>query len=256
MIKKSPNPLLSCCLFVILLTGCAQNQPVATKATDDKNSEIEVDVKPLVNRVLTQAEQNALTPDQVLTLLKEGNQRFVAGTLTARDHSKLVREAALGQYPKAVVLSCLDSRVPVEDVFDRGIGDIFVARVAGNFENTDILGSMEYACKVAGSKLVFVLGHERCGAVNAAIDGVELGNITAMLANIKPAVDHFKDYKGEKTSTNREFVKMVTAQNVLGTIDRIRINSPILKEMEQKGEIKIVGGIYNMQTGEISMLEE
>ncbi|MFH1299596.1 MAG: carbonic anhydrase family protein [Planctomycetota bacterium] len=258
MIKKSPNPLLSCCLFVILLTGCAQNQPAATKAeaTEEKNSEVEVDVKPLVNRVLTQAEQNALTPDQVLTLLKEGNQRFVAGTLTARDHSKLVREAALGQYPKAVVLSCLDSRVPVEDVFDRGIGDIFVARVAGNFENTDILGSMEYACKVAGSKLVFVLGHERCGAVNAAIDGVELGNITAMLANIKPAVDHFKDYKGEKTSTNREFVKMVTAQNVLGTIDRIRINSPILKEMEQKGEIKIVGGIYNMQTGEISMLEE
>jgi len=113
-----------------------------------------------VNRVLTQEEQAKLTPDEVLTLLKEGNQRFVAGTLTARDHSKLVREAALGQYPKAVILSCLDSRVPVEDVFDRGIGDIFVARVAGNFENTDILGSMEYACKVAGSKLVFVLGHE------------------------------------------------------------------------------------------------
>tara|TARA_R110002095_G_scaffold197961_1_gene177270 strand:- start:1123 stop:1890 length:768 start_codon:yes stop_codon:yes gene_type:complete len=254
------NPLLACCLFAFMISACTQNQPVASKATDDKKTEpapesVE-DVKPLVNRVLTQAEQNALTPDQVITLLKEGNQRFVAGTLTARDHSKQVREAALGQYPKAVILSCLDSRVPVEDVFDRGIGDIFVARVAGNFENTDILGSMEFACKVAGSKLVFVLGHESCGAVNGAIDGVELGNITAMLANIQPAIAHFKDYNGEKTSKNPEFVKMVTAQNVLGTIDRIRINSPILKEMEDKGEIKIVGGVYHMQTGEVKLLEQ
>ncbi|QDT43662.1 Carbonic anhydrase 2 [Gimesia alba] len=214
--------MLACCFVFLIVTGCAQdnNQPAATKTSGNTDGEIEVDVKPLVNRVLTQEEQNALTPDQVLTLLKEGNQRFVDGTLTARDHSKQVREAALGQYPKAVILSCLDSRVPVEDVFDRGIGDIFVARVAGNFENTDILGSMEFACKVAGSKLVFVLGHESCGAVNGAIDGVELGNITAMLANIQPAVDHFKDYKGDRTSKNPEFVKMVTAQNVLGTIDR------------------------------------
>ncbi|WP_417387069.1 carbonic anhydrase family protein [Gimesia sp.] len=260
MIKLNSNPFLICCLFVMILSGCTQNQPAASDAADGKaeteGTEVELDVKPLVNRVLTQEEQAKLTPDEVLTMLKEGNQRFVAGTLTARDHSKLVREAALGQYPKAVILSCLDSRVPVEDVFDRGIGDIFVARVAGNFENTDILGSMEFACKVAGSKLVFVLGHESCGAVNGAIDGVELGNITAMLANIKPAVDHFKDYKGEKTSQNPEFVKMVIAQNVLGTIDRIRINSPILKEMEKQGEIKIVGGIYNMQTGEVDLLEQ
>ncbi|MCA9006529.1 MAG: carbonic anhydrase, partial [Planctomycetaceae bacterium] len=192
MIKMNPNLPLTCCLFIVILAGCAENQPaasdVADKKADTESTEVELDIKPLVNRVLTQEEQAKLTPDEVLTMLKEGNQRFVAGTLTARDHSKLVREAALGQYPKAVILSCLDSRVPVEDVFDRGIGDIFVARVAGNFENTDILGSMEFACKVAGSKLVFVLGHESCGAVNGAIDGVELGNITAMLANIKPAV--------------------------------------------------------------------
>ncbi|MCA9023448.1 MAG: carbonic anhydrase, partial [Planctomycetaceae bacterium] len=162
MIKLNSNPLLVCCLFIMILSGCTQNQPAASDAADGKadteGTEVELDVKPLVNRVLTQEEQAKLTPDEVLTMLKEGNQRFVAGTLTARDHSKLVREAALGQYPKAVILSCLDSRVPVEDVFDRGIGDIFVARVAGNFENTDILGSMEFACKVAGSKLVFVLG--------------------------------------------------------------------------------------------------
>ena len=255
MLRMSLNPLLSFCLLTILLTSCAKEQPAAGNASEN-GAETIGDVKPLVNRVLTQEEQAQLTPEQVLTMLKEGNQRFVAGTLTARDHSKLVREAALGQYPKAVILSCLDSRIPVEDVFDRGIGDIFVARVAGNFENTDILGSMEFACKVSGSKLVFVLGHESCGAIRGAIDGVELGNITAMLANIKPAVEHFKDYEGEQTGQNPEFVKMVTKQNVVATIDRIRTNSPILKEMELQGDIKIVGGIYNMDTGTVTMLEE
>ncbi|QGQ26147.1 carbonic anhydrase [Gimesia benthica] len=255
MLRMSLNPLLTCCLLTVLLTSCAKEEPAANQASEN-GAETIGDVKPLVNRVLTQEEQAQLTPEQVLTMLKEGNQRFVAGTLTARDHSKLVREAALGQYPKAVILSCLDSRIPVEDVFDRGIGDIFVARVAGNFENTDILGSMEFACKVSGSKLVFVLGHESCGAIRGAIDGVELGNITAMLANIKPAVEHFKDYEGEQTGQNPEFVKMVTKQNVLATIDRIRTNSPILKEMELQGDIKIVGGIYNMDTGTVTMLEE
>ncbi|MEQ8856742.1 carbonic anhydrase family protein [Gimesia sp.] len=255
MLRMSLNPLLTCCLLTVLLTSCAKEQPTAGNASEN-GAETIGDVKPLVNRVLTQEEQAQLTPEQVLTMLKEGNQRFVAGTLTARDHSKLVREAALGQYPKAVILSCLDSRIPVEDVFDRGIGDIFVARVAGNFENTDILGSMEFACKVSGSKLVFVLGHESCGAIRGAIDGVELGNITSMLANIKPAVEHFKDYEGEQTGQNPEFVKMVTKQNVLATIDRIRTNSPILKEMELQGDIKIVGGIYNMDTGTVTMLEE
>ena len=121
--------------------------------------------KPLVERVLTQEEQQNLTPDEVITILKKGNQQFVSGTLTYRDHSKQVRDAALGQYPKAVILSCLDSRIPVEDVFDRGIGDLFIARVAGNFENTDILGSMEFACKLTGAKLILVLGHTSCGAV-------------------------------------------------------------------------------------------
>lgn len=252
MIRMTLNTLLICCLLTVSLTACAKEQPAAT----DSGSSAAADAKPLVNRVLTQEEQANLTPEQVLTLLKEGNQRFMAGTLTARDHSKQVRDAALGQYPKAVILSCLDSRIPVEDVFDRGIGDIFVARVAGNFENTDILGSMEFACKVSGSKLVLVLGHESCGAIRGAIDGVELGNITAMLANIKPAIDHFNDYEGDKTSQNPEFVKMVTKQNVLSTIDRIRTNSPILKEMELQGDIKIVGGIYNMETGRVDLLEQ
>jgi carbonic anhydrase len=210
---------------------------------------------PRVERVLTQEEQAKLTPSAVLELLKAGNQRFVAGTLTSRDHSELVRDAANGQFPKAMILSCVDSRIPVEDVFDRGIGDVFVARVAGNFENTDILGSMEFACKVSGAKLVLVLGHERCGAVMAAIDGAELGNITPMLENIKPAVEALASYPGVKTSKNPEFVHAVAEKNVQLTIADIRKRSPVLAEMEIAGDLKIVGALYDMKTGEIDFLD-
>lgn len=133
--------------------------------------------EPLVERVLTAEEQAALTPDEVIQILEEGNKRFVNNDLTKRNHSAQVRKSTYGQYPKAIVLSCVDSRVPVEDILDQGIGDIFVARVAGNFVNEDILGSMEFACKVAGAKLVLVMGHEHCGAVKAAVDDVKLGNI-------------------------------------------------------------------------------
>jgi carbonic anhydrase len=151
-----------------------------------------------------------------------------------------------------VILSCLDSRIPVEDVFDKGIGDLFVARVAGNFVNTDILGSMEFGCKVSGAKLILVLGHESCGAVKAAIDNVKLGNITGMLGNIEPAVARSQDFKGDKTSSNPAFVEYVAKNNVLNTIETIRKKSPILKEMEDKGEIKIVGAYYSLKTGEVS----
>ena len=211
--------------------------------------------EPRVERVLTQQEQQALTPDEVLRLLKEGNQRFVSGTLTSRDHSAQVREAASGQFPKAMILSCVDSRVPVEDVFDRGIGDVFVARVAGNFENVDILGSMEFATKVSGAKLILVVGHEDCGAVKATIDGAELGNITAMLENIQPAVEALSGYEGDRTSANPEFVHLVTEKNVRLTMDRIRERSPILKGMEDEGRIKIAGALYNMKTGAIAFLD-
>lgn len=229
----------------LILAACNSGKEQATASNP----------KPLIERVLTQEEQQNLTPDEVLSMLRKGNQQFVSGTLTDRDLSKQVRDAALGQYPKAVILSCLDSRIPVEDVFDQGIGDLFVARVAGNFENTDILGSMEFACKVSGSKLVLVLGHEKCGAVNGAIDGVQLGNITPMLENIKPAVEYFSDYDGEKTSSNEKFAHMVTEQNVRLTIQDIRKHSPILNEMEKNGQIKIVGGIYKMNTGQVNFLK-
>jgi len=209
----------------------------------------------LVENVLTQEEQASLTPARVMELLKEGNKRFVNGEVTLRNHKEQNRRAAANQFPKAIVLSCVDSRVPVEDVFDRGIGDMFVARVAGNFVNTDILGSMEFACKVSGAKLILVLGHEYCGAVKGAIDAVELGNITAMLEKIKPAVNSFLDYEREKASSNAEFVHMVAEKNVQLNVARIRQESPILQEMEATGEIKIVGAMYNMETGQVNFME-
>lgn len=207
------------------------------------------------NIAITQEIQNEFTPSGVITDLMEGNNRFINNETQAVDNSALIKQTTGGQFPKAVILSCIDSRVPVETIFDQAIGDVFVARVAGNFENTDILGSMEYSCKVAGSKLVFVLGHESCGAVKAACDGVELGNITALLGNILPAVKQSSnEVDGELNSSNKEFVAKTIENNVKLTIDRIREKSPILKEMEDDGDIKIVGGVYSLHTGKVEMI--
>jgi carbonic anhydrase len=153
-----------------------------------------------------------------------------------------------------MVLSCVDSRVPVEDVFDQGIGDVFVGRVAGNFVNNDLLGSMEFACKLAGAKLIVVMGHQHCGAVKGAIDKVKLGNLTQMLTNIDPAVKLSETYQGKKTTDNEEYVKLVAENNVLNTISQIRKKSPILKEMEDNGQIKIVGVFYILRTGQLKIL--
>ncbi|MFK7980934.1 MAG: carbonic anhydrase family protein [Saprospiraceae bacterium] len=238
--------MLATFMLVALLFSC--NEPT-TKAKEVLPNETPKIVS-LVEKVLTKAEQDALTPDMVIQSFKEGNTRFINNDLTARDHSAQVRESTNAQFPKAIVLSCVDSRVPVEDVFDRGIGDIFVARVAGNFVNEDILGSMEFACKVSGSKLILVMGHEHCGAVKAAVDDVKLGNITPMLAKIRPAVEAVT-YGGDRTSKNAAFVQMACESNVKNTIDQIRLNSPILKEMEEEGAIKIVGAVYDMDTGKV-----
>jgi carbonic anhydrase len=206
--------------------------------------------------VLTKSEQDLLTPEKVLQEFIAGNKRFESGNVTQRLHSDEIRKIATGgQFPKAMVLSCLDSRVPVEDVFDQGIGDVFVGRVAGNFVNTDLLGSMEFACKVAGAKLIIVMGHQHCGAVKGAIDDVHLGNITAMLANIKPAVAMSQNFEGEKSSKNDAFVKIVNKNNIRNTISQIRTHSEILKEMEDKNQIKIVGAYYSLLTGKIEFVQ-
>lgn len=243
-------------LGVALMTTACETQAEQKQAKETQQSEQAIqqdEIIALVEDVLTKEEQDALTADMVMQSFKEGNERFTRNDLTARDHSAQVRQSTHAQFPKAIILSCVDSRVPVEDVFDRGIGDIFVARVAGNFVNEDILGSMEFACKVSGSKLVLVLGHEHCGAVKAAIDDVKLGNITTMLAKIRPAVAEV-DYSGERTSSNEEFVHLVCKSNIFNTIDQIRAKSPILQEMEVNGEIKIVGAVYDMDSGKVTFL--
>ena len=207
------------------------------------------------NLPVTADEQKALTPDAVLEELMEGNKRYVAGELTDPNIQASVKVAASGQFPKAVILSCLDSRVPVEMVFDQGIGDIFVGRVAGNIENEDQLGSMEFATKAAGSKLVMVLGHEACGAVKGACDGVEMGNLTALLSKIKPAIDAVDGHEGNRNSKNSEFVAEVIEANVRQTVADIREKSEVLAEMEKNGEIKIVGALYSLQDGSVRLLD-
>ena len=180
----------------------------------------------------------------------------VTETNTKQMDQAQVRKAALGQFPKAIVLSCVDSRVPVEDVFDRGIGDVFVTRNAGNFVNVDVLGGMEFACKVAGAKLILVMGHDDCGAVKGAIDNVKLGNLTAMLKNIRPSVKEVAQKLGEGTSADDEFVRKVTKQNVRDAIQNIRIQSPVLVDLEKQGDLKLVGAVYNMDSGAVEFIED
>jgi carbonic anhydrase len=197
---------------------------------------------------LTKAQRDRLTPDDILALMKEGNERFYTGK--RQDHNYLAqqRASAEGQYPAAVLLTCIDSRAPAETILDLRIGDVFNSRVAGNVENADILGSMEFACKLAGAKVVLVMGHTACGAIKGAIDNAELGNLTGLLAKIKPAVAA-TTYTGERTAKNYAFVDAVARKNVELTIANIRKDSPVLSEMESTGAIKMAGAMYNLKTG-------
>ena len=205
---------------------------------------------------LTSAEQQARSPQAVFEQLQAGNLRYVNGTPNQMDASALRSETVDGQHPQAVVLSCIDSRVPVEMIFDQYIGDIFVARVAGNFENPDILGSMEYACAVAGSKLIVVLGHTGCGAIKAACDGVELGHITDLLASIQPAVDKVQAAtQSTPTSKDADFVNATIEENVRLTMGRILEKSSILKDLQRGGTIDVVGGVYQLDSGEVTWLD-
>ena len=201
----------------------------------------------------TQIEQQKLTPKQALTLLQEGNQRFLTRQPADRDYSSQVEATSVGQFPFACVLGCIDSRVPSEIVFDQGIGDIFNVRIAGNFVNTDILGSMEFACQVAGSKLILVLGHTACGAIKGACDHVELGNLTDMLKNFDSVLEDVS-YAGDRSSKNKEFVDMVTHKNVETTIAKIKSDSPVLRSLYDNGTIDIVGAIYDVASGEVNFL--
>ena len=205
--------------------------------------------------VQTKASQAAMTPQAALGELRDGNARFVAGKPLVRNLPAQVTATAAGQYPFAVVLSCLDSRQPIEIVLDQGIGDIFSARVAGNVLNDDILGSIEFACKVSGAKLIAVIGHSNCGAIKGAVDDVELGNLTGLLAKIKPAIDAVPAEVQPRTTKNQVFVNDVSKANVKLVMREIRERSPILSEMLDQGDIGLVGGMYDLSTGKVQFYD-
>jgi carbonic anhydrase len=240
------------CGFVIttlgLNAGCAPQQAAAPAAEPTPAP---------VTAVLTAEAQQALTPEAVLAELKEGNRRFVEGRLTARDYNAQVAATAGGQHPKAVILSCLDSRVPPEIIFDQGIGDVFVGRVAGNVEDVTMLGSMEFGTRAAGAKLIVVLGHTACGAVKGAADGVELGNLTALLADLGPALEAARPAAGEAPadSKNEAFIEAAIVANVRQTMEDIKAESPVISEMLASGQIGLVGGVYDLATGRVTWIE-
>jgi len=227
-------------VIVSAFVGCASqgtNPPVSDSGVFDKTS------------------QSAMTPNDAVNRLVAGNNRFVSGTSLHRDYVSQVQATAAGQYPFAVVLACMDSRSSPELVFDQGIGDLFVLRVAGNYATPDIIGSMEYATKVSGAKVVVVLGHTECGAVKGACDNVQLGNLTTVIQALQPAVNDVQDVPGERTSKNKPFVEAVAIANVRRTVAHIRSDSPIMHDMEQAGQIKIVGAMYDVATGKVTFFD-
>ena len=198
-----------------------------------------------------QQSQAAITPEQALQMLKDGNLRFAEQKMRTRDFQKQVRETGAGQFPFAAIVACIDSRESTQLTFDQGIGDVFSARIAGNFVNDDILGSLEFACALAGAKLILVVGHSECGAIKGACDDVVLGNLTQTLANLKPAVAAVPGFEADRSSANGAFVQAVAEKNVELTVERIRARSPILRDMADKGEILIEGAMYDVFTGRV-----
>lgn len=206
-------------------------------------------------KTLTKEMQSAITPQKALEILQIGNQRFVNNLKANRNLLEQVNETSEGQFPFAFILSCMDSRTSAELIFDQGLGDIFSSRVAGNVLNEDILGSMEYACKVAGSKVIVVLGHSKCGAIKGACDHVKLGNLTGLLNKIQPAIDAETTTGENRTSANAEFVENVAQLNVKHVLGQIKVQSPVVAEMIDKGEIVLTGGMYDVETGVVTFYD-
>ncbi|HLP13451.1 MAG TPA: carbonic anhydrase family protein [Flavobacteriales bacterium] len=207
-------------------------------------------------RTQTKEIQMSLTPQRALEILKEGNQRFINNLKANRNLLQQVNETSTGQFPFATILSCIDSRTSAELIFDQGLGDIFSIRIAGNILNEDILGSMEFATKVSGTKIIVVLGHTKCGAIVGACNHVEMGNLTTLLNKIQPAIYHEKETKENRTGTNEQFVKNVTNHNVHLTIERIRRESPIIAELESEGKLLIIGALYEVESGKVIFFDK
>ncbi|MFD1063728.1 carbonic anhydrase family protein [Winogradskyella litorisediminis] len=259
--------ILNLVAIVALTIGYTSCKEVSADTTSKSDKVVEVSdtsntaiPQNPIKSILTAEEQADMTPDEIIGRLKKGNENFMRNNLTRRDHSAQRVNAMLGQYPKAIVLSCVDSRVPVEDVFDLGIGDIFVARVAGNIENADIVGSMEFATAVAGSKLVIVMGHTSCGAVKHAVDNtdaasMEMNSLQNLLDEIKPSIVRTELKEGEKSSKNVEYTNNVITTNAIQTVEDIRKRSPKMAALEKEGTIKIVPAVYDMETGKVEFIK-
>lgn len=227
------------------LVGCASTQaPAPQRTTADR-----------VADVADAAEQKAMTPAQALAKLEEGNRRFAAGESRVDDYAAQRQATASGQFPFATILSCIDSRSVPEAVFDLRLGDAFAPRIAGNFVTEELLGSIEFATKVAGSKVLVVMGHTECGAVKGACDGVRLGNLTSVITAIEPSVERVQDVPGERSSKNKAFVHAVTVDNVRRNVEALRERSPILAELERAGDLKIVGALHDLSSGKVTWLE-
>ena len=248
--KKTQNRLalagFSLLVALLVATGC---QTSSRKGGNESPSAAGADA--MYPPAWTKESQAAMTPEQALAELRAGNARFVAGRTQVRDLPAKVRATASGQYPFAVILSCLDSRQPTELVFDQGIGDVFCARVAGNVLNNDLLGSLEFGCKVSGAKLIAVIGHSNCGAIKGAIDNVQVSHLTGLLDRIQPAIARVPADVQPRTSKNHDFVQQVAEANVRLVMEQIREQSPILREMIDSGKIALVGGMYDLSTGEV-----
>jgi carbonic anhydrase len=251
VLKRVVGVGLSSVLALIVLAGC-RTREAASHVSGGKS----VESAPVAIREHSEEAQAKITPHEALAELKAGNARFVAGKLRDRYLPEEVRATAPHQYPFAAIVSCIDSRVPVELVFDQGIGDVFSARIAGNVLNDDIVGSLEFACKVSGAKLIVVLGHSNCGAIKGAIDDVQLGKLTGLLEKIKPAEAKISQNVQPRTSKNKDFVEQVADQNVRLVMQQIRERSPVLREMLDAGKIGITGGMYDLRTGETEFVSE
>ncbi|MFY0644952.1 MAG: carbonic anhydrase [Bacteroidia bacterium] len=234
-------------VFSVVLYSCQQSSSIEenTLITDTLHTE-----------VMTADKQSNMSFNDVISELKEGNLRFVENHMYRRNNVAQLEYLESGQHPKAVVLSCIDSRVPVEEVFDQGVGDLFVIRVAGNIDNDHNLASLEYGCKVSGAKVIVVLGHEYCGAIKSAVKGVDMGNITELLSHVQPVLDKHEEFPGERTVDNPDFLELITKDNALMTLDDIRAHSAILNSMEQEDRIKLVAAYFDMGTGKILWLDE
>lgn len=261
---KSRNVVLATAMIALLGISCqdANNTGVSSEMVTTIAREVAKEMamsESPIKSIMSAEEQANMTPDEIIGRLKKGNENFQANNLSRRDHSEQRIQAMLGQYPQALVLSCVDSRVPVEDVFDLGIGDIFVARVAGNIENDDIVGSMEFATAVAGSKVVIVMGHTSCGAVKHAVDNtdaasMDMNALQNLLNEIKPSMEGLVPDTGEISSKNTKYMDRVITVNAAKTVADIRIASPKMASLEKEGKIKIVAAVYNMASGKVEFL--